>query len=111
MAPQVQGMQKTGPQPEKRFLDRHLTVPEERGSEKETRLVAVGPLRHLRGGRPWRHGLPGVASTSLQALKQLTETISSLRPDPDGDEAGSTPQDGVGAVIGAEKRRDDAIAA
>ncbi len=30
MAPQVQGMQKTGPQPEKRFLDRHLTVPEER---------------------------------------------------------------------------------
>ncbi len=73
--------------------------------------MAVGPLRHLRSGRPWRHGLPGVVSTSLQALKRLTETISSLRPDPDGEEAGSSPQDGVGAVIGAEKRRDDAIAA
>ncbi len=52
-----------------------------------------------------------MVSTSLQALKRLTETISSLRPDPDGEEAGSTPQDGVGAVIGAGKRRDGAIAA
>jgi hypothetical protein len=33
------------------------------------------------------------------------------RPDPDGEGAGSTPQNGVGAAVGAVERRDDAAAA
>jgi hypothetical protein len=34
-----------------------------------------------------------------------------LQPDPDGEVAGSIPQDGVGAVMGAVERRDDATVA
>jgi hypothetical protein len=43
-------------------------------SENETRLVAVGPPEFLPGGRPQRHGLPGVAFASMQASRRLKET-------------------------------------
>jgi hypothetical protein len=46
------------------------------GSENKTCWVAAGPPGRLPGGRPRRHGLPGVASASLQALRRLMETIS-----------------------------------
>jgi hypothetical protein len=80
----VAGVQKTGPRPEKLFLDCPLAAPEEKvktsRSENETRLVAVGPPGCLPSGRLQRRGLPGVGSASMQALRWLTETISSRDP-------------------------------
>ncbi len=60
---------------------------ETKGSENETRLGAEGLLRQavvsmatvpVPDGHPWRRGLLGVASSSLQGWSQLRETISSL---------------------------------
>ncbi len=54
------------------------------GSENETRLVAAGPpwwavaglAAALRpGSQPQQSGLPGMVSTSVQAFRQLTETV------------------------------------
>jgi hypothetical protein len=53
---------------------------ETRGSENETCLVAAGPPGRLPIGRPRHRRLPGVASASVQALRRLTETISSRNP-------------------------------
>jgi hypothetical protein len=57
----------------------------EEGEEtNETRLVTAGPPGCLPGSLPRRRWLPGVASSSVQALRWLTETISSR----DGEGAG-----------------------
>ncbi len=62
---------------------------ETRGSENETILVAAGPPGQTvaglaappgPGGLLRHHGLPDVASASMQALRWLTETTSSLDP-------------------------------
>jgi hypothetical protein len=50
------------------------------GSENETRLVAAGPPGCEPGGLPRRHGLPGVVSAAVQALRQLMATTSSRNP-------------------------------
>jgi hypothetical protein len=42
------------------------------GSENETRLVSAGPPGREPGSLPRRRGLPGVASTAVQALRRLT---------------------------------------
>jgi hypothetical protein len=50
------------------------------GSENETRLVAARLPEREPGGLPWRRGLPGVASTAVQAFRRLTATTSSRDP-------------------------------
>jgi hypothetical protein len=47
------------------------------GSENETRLVAAGLPGCEPSGLPRSRGLPGVASTAVQSLRQLTATTSS----------------------------------
>ncbi len=49
-------------------------------SENKTRLVAARPPGHEPGGLPRRHGLPGVASAAVQALRWLMATTSSRDP-------------------------------
>ncbi len=51
-----------------------------------------------------------MASASVQALRQLTETISFRNPTL-REGAGSTPRYGARAVVGAMERQDDAAAA
>ncbi len=78
------------------------------GSANETRLAAAGPPGHLPSSRLRCRGLPGVASASVQALKRLTETISTHDPTMMVKERGPPPpQDGVGAIIGVVERQDD----
>jgi hypothetical protein len=50
------------------------------GSEKKTRLVAAGLPGCEPSGLPRRHGLPGVASAAVQALRCLPATTSSCDP-------------------------------
>jgi hypothetical protein len=96
MVPLVQGRQKTSLGQEKRSLDHCLVAPEKMkekktsGSKNETCLMEAGPPGCLLGGRPWRPGLPGMASASVQALRRLMEMT----------------HDGVGVV----ERRDEAAA-
>jgi hypothetical protein len=59
------------------------------GSYNEIRLVEA---------RLRRHGLPGVASAAVQALRRLTATTSSRDPT-DGEGVGAAAQDCVGAVV------------
>ncbi len=86
MTPPVQSMQKTSPRPEKQFLDCQLAAPEKKKEEKPAGLKtrpAWWPqdcLGTCPFGRPWRHGLPGMATASVHALRRLTETILSCDP-------------------------------
>ncbi len=50
------------------------------GSENETCLFAARPPGRKPGGLPRRRGLPGVASTAVQALMLLMATTSSRNP-------------------------------
>ncbi len=81
-APPVPGVQKPPHQVENgsRTVAEEEEGEETSGSENEIRLVAAGPPGSEPGGLPWRHGLPGMASTAVQALKQLTATTSSRDP-------------------------------
>ncbi len=58
----------------------HLRRRRNQRSENETRLVAVGPPGRLPSGQPRHHRPSVVASASMQALRWLTETISSRDP-------------------------------
>jgi hypothetical protein len=89
------------------------------GSENKTHLGAGGPPRWVvaslatvpaLGGQPWPCGLPGLVSASVQGLSWLTEMISSLAPDSDGEGAGAATKDSIWAVIGPQQGWDDAAA-
>ncbi len=85
--PPLQGRRKTVPG---RILSCSCCDDEEtNGSENETRLEVAGPPGHVAagvavapgpGGLLRRLGLPGVASTDVHALRQLTVMISSRCP-------------------------------
>jgi hypothetical protein len=49
-------------------------------SENETSLAAARPPGHEPGGLPRQHGLPGVVSAAMQALRRLTVTTLSRDP-------------------------------
>jgi hypothetical protein len=49
-------------------------------SENKTRLVVARPPGREPGSLLQQRGLPGVASAAVQALRQLTATISSFDP-------------------------------
>ncbi len=103
LAPPVPGVQKPPPWVGKRFRDRIKAVPKEdgeetSGSENKTRFVAAGLPGCRPSGLPRRRGLPCSTSAAVQALRWLT-VMTFPGSDSDGEGAGSTAQNCVGAVI------------
>ncbi len=81
----VPGMQKPPRRVGKRFRDRLVEAPEKKvkkpaGLKNKTRLVVARPPGRESGGLPLRHGLPGLASTAVEALRWLTALTLSRDP-------------------------------
>jgi hypothetical protein len=115
MVPPVQIVKKTGPRLEKRFLDRRLAAP-----EKEKVKKPVGLKMRPAWWQPDPLGACPAVSRSIATARCGVRFCAGLevadgdnlvpRPNPDGEGVGSMPQEGVGAVVGAVERWDDASA-
>jgi hypothetical protein len=97
----------------------HLEDMDTSRSEYETRLVASRPpwqsaadlaTSPVLGGRPQRHGMPGLAVSSMQGLMAGGNDLLPV-PDLDGDGAQSASQQKVGAIVGPLQGRDNSAAA
>ncbi len=86
MTPPVPGVQKPSHRVQKRFRESLVAAPEGKVKKpaglkmSEIRLFAAGPPGRKPGGMLWCHGLPGVASAPVQALRWLTAMTSSWDP-------------------------------